>query len=36
MAAVAAPDNSARWLAGSALAIAAVAVATAFLIRRRA
>jgi uncharacterized protein YcnI len=29
------PDNSARWLAGSALAVAAVAVATAVLIRRR-
>jgi uncharacterized protein YcnI len=31
-----APDNSARWLAGGALAVAAVAVATALLIRRRA
>jgi uncharacterized protein YcnI len=31
-----APDNTARWLAGGALAVAAVAVATAFLIRRRA
>ena len=30
------PDNSARWLAGSALAVAAVAVATALLVRRRA
>ena len=30
------PDNSARWLAGSALAVAAVAVAAAFLVRRRA
>jgi hypothetical protein len=29
-------DNSARWLAGGALALAAVAVATALLIRRRA
>jgi uncharacterized protein YcnI len=36
MAAAATPDNSARWLAGSALAVAAVAVATALLIRRRA
>jgi uncharacterized protein YcnI len=32
----AAPDNSARWLAGGALAVAAVAVATAILVRRRA
>jgi hypothetical protein len=32
----AAPDNSARWLAGGALAVAAVAVATALLVRRRA
>lgn len=31
-----ATDNSARWLAGSALAVAAVAVATALLVRRRA
>src|SRR5258705_135624 len=31
-----APDNSARWLAGGALAAAAVAVATALLVRRRA
>jgi uncharacterized protein YcnI len=30
------PDNSARWLAGGALALSAVAVATAVLIRRRA
>ncbi len=30
------PDNTARWLAGSALAVAAVAVATALLVRRRA
>lgn len=30
------PDNTARWLAGSALAVAAVAMATAFLVRRRA
>jgi uncharacterized protein YcnI len=29
-------DDTARWLAGGALAVAAVAVATAFLIRRRA
>jgi len=29
-------DNSARWLAGGALALAAVAVATALLVRRRA
>jgi uncharacterized protein YcnI len=29
------PDNSARWLAGGALAVAAVAVATALLVRRR-
>ena len=29
-------DNSARWLAGGALAVAAVAVATALLVRRRA
>jgi uncharacterized protein YcnI len=29
------PDNSARWLAGGAMAVAAVAVATALLIRRR-
>lgn len=36
MAAAGTPDNSARWLAGSALAIAAVAVATALLKRRRA
>jgi uncharacterized protein YcnI len=36
MAAAATPDNSARWLAGSALGVAAVAVATALLIRRRA
>jgi uncharacterized protein YcnI len=35
-AAQAQPDNSARWLAGGALALAAVAVATALLIRRRA
>jgi len=32
----AAADNTARWLAGGALALAAVAVATAFLVRRRA
>jgi uncharacterized protein YcnI len=32
----AAPDNSARWLAGAALALSAVAVATALLVRRRA
>jgi uncharacterized protein YcnI len=31
-----AADNSARWLAGGALALAAVAVATALLVRRRA
>ena len=31
-----APDNSARWLAGGALAVAAVAVATVLLERRRA
>jgi uncharacterized protein YcnI len=31
-----APDTSARWLAGGALAVAAVAVATALLVRRRA
>jgi uncharacterized protein YcnI len=31
-----APDNSARWLAGGALAVAAVAIATALLVRRRA
>jgi len=31
-----APDNSARWLAGGALAVAAIAVATALLGRRRA
>jgi len=31
-----APNNSARWLAGGALAVAAVAVATALLVRRRA
>jgi uncharacterized protein YcnI len=36
MAQTAAPDNSARWLAGGALVVAAVAVATAFLVRRRA
>jgi uncharacterized protein YcnI len=30
-----AADNSARWLAGGAMAVAAVAVATALLIRRR-
>jgi uncharacterized protein YcnI len=30
-----APDNSARWLAGGALALSAVAVATALLVRRR-
>jgi hypothetical protein len=29
-------DNGARWLAGGALALAAVAVATALLVRRRA
>ena len=29
------PDNTARWLAGGALAVAAVAVATALLVRRR-
>jgi hypothetical protein len=29
-------DNSARWLAGGALALAAVAVGTALLVRRRA
>jgi uncharacterized protein YcnI len=32
----AAADNTARWLAGSALAVAAIAVATALLVRRRA
>jgi uncharacterized protein YcnI len=32
----AAPDNAARWLAGGALAVAGVAVATALLVRRRA
>ena len=32
----AAADNTARWLAGSALAVAAVAVAAALLVRRRA
>jgi uncharacterized protein YcnI len=32
----AASDNTARWLAGSALAVAAIAVATALLVRRRA
>jgi uncharacterized protein YcnI len=32
----AAPDNSARWLAGGALAVSVIAVATAFLVRRRA
>ncbi len=32
----AAPDNTARWLAGGALAVAAVAIATALLKRRRA
>ena len=31
----AAADNTARWLAGGALALAAVAVATALLVRRR-
>lgn len=31
-----AADNTARWLAGAALALAAVAVATALLVRRRA
>ncbi|HYZ67275.1 MAG TPA: YcnI family protein [Mycobacterium sp.] len=31
-----AADNSARWLAGGALAVSAVAVATALLVRRRA
>jgi uncharacterized protein YcnI len=31
-----AADNTARWLAGGALALAAVAVATALLVRRRA
>jgi uncharacterized protein YcnI len=31
-----APDNTARWLAGGALGLAAVAVATALLVRRRA
>jgi uncharacterized protein YcnI len=30
------PDNAARWLAGGALAVAAVAVAAALLVRRRA
>jgi uncharacterized protein YcnI len=30
------PDDTARWLAGGALAVAAVAVATALLVRRRA
>jgi uncharacterized protein YcnI len=29
------PDNTARWLAGSALAVAAVAAATSLLVRRR-
>lgn len=29
------PDNTARWLAGGALAVAAVAAASAFLVRRR-
>jgi uncharacterized protein YcnI len=32
----AAPDNTARWLAGGALAVAAVAMVTALLVRRRA
>ena len=32
----AAADNTARWLAGSALAVAAIAVATSLLVRRRA
>ncbi len=32
----AAPDNSARWLAGAALAVSAVAIATALLVRGRA
>jgi uncharacterized protein YcnI len=32
----AAPDNSARWLAGGALAVSVIAVAAAFLVRRRA
>jgi uncharacterized protein YcnI len=32
----AASDNSARWLSGGALAVSAIAVATAFLVRRRA
>jgi uncharacterized protein YcnI len=32
----AAPDNAARWLAGGALAMGVVAVATALLVRRRA
>jgi uncharacterized protein YcnI len=31
-----APDDTARWLAGGALAVAVIAVATAFLVRRRA
>jgi hypothetical protein len=31
-----APDNSARWLAGGALALSVVAVATALLVRHRA
>jgi uncharacterized protein YcnI len=31
----AAPDNTSRWLAGGALALAAVALATALLVRRR-
>jgi len=31
-----AADNTARWLAGSALAVAAIAVVTALLVRRRA
>jgi uncharacterized protein YcnI len=34
--AAAAPDNAARWLASGALAVAAVAVASALLVRRRA
>jgi uncharacterized protein YcnI len=32
----AAPDNAARWLSGGALAVAAIALATALLVRRRA
>ncbi|HKP42356.1 YcnI family protein [Mycobacterium sp.] len=35
MAQTAAPDNSARWLAGGALALSAVAVVTALVVRRR-